>query len=336
MTISRRAQISLQDTPYYHCIARCVRRAFLCGHDDYSGQDFSHRRQWLLDRLKQQAATFSIDICAYAIMSNHYHLVLRVDQDRASRYSDDEIMTLWCRLFRGPILVKRHLAGASMSTVEQATIKGIASVWRERLTSISWFMRCINEFIARQANAEDQCKGRFWEGRFRSQALLDDAAVLSCMAYVDLNPVRAGISTDLFGSDFTSIQERLRLATTNKGCHNNRKTHCDVPLMAFGESESNKHANPLLPSTLKDYIDLVDWTGKAIRDDKPAHINQQRPSALSQLGLNKNQWLELSIDVQKASLRAIGSMAKLQQYNRSQGKLWLCGQRSLAKLYDIA
>lgn len=196
-------------------------------------------------------------------------------------------------------------------------------------------MRCINEFIARQANAEDQCKGRFWEGRFRSQALLDDAAVLSCMAYVDLNPVRAGISPDLVGSDFTSIQERLRLATI-KGGHTNRKTPGDVPLIAFGESEFNEHANPLLPFTLKDYIDLVDWTGKAIRDDKPAHINQQNPSALSQLGLNKNQWLELSIDVQKASLRAIGSMAKLQQYNRSQGKLWLCGQRSLAKLYDIA
>jgi putative transposase len=334
MTISRRAQISLQDTPYYHCIARCVRRAFLCGHDDYSGQNFSHRRQWLLDRLKQQAAIFSIDICAYAIMSNHYHLVLRVDQDRASRYSDDEIMNLWCRLFRGPVLVQRYLAGVSMSDAEQETIKDIAGVWRERLTSISWFMRCINEFIARQANAEDQCKGRFWEGRFRSQALLDDAAVLSCMAYVDLNPVRAGISADLLDSDFTSIQQRLRLATS-KDCHGNQKADGYVTLMAFAKPESNEHAKPLLPFTLKDYIDLVDWTGKVIRDDKPTHIKQQ-PFVLGQLGLNKSQWLELSLDIQKASLRAIGNMAKLEQYNRSQGKQWLCGQRNLAKLYATA
>jgi hypothetical protein len=72
MTVARRTLVSLDDTPYYHCIARCVRRAFLCGTDHYSGQDFNHRRQWLVDRLKQQAAVFAVDIYAYAIMANHY------------------------------------------------------------------------------------------------------------------------------------------------------------------------------------------------------------------------------------------------------------------------
>ena len=82
MTIPRQSQISLDGTPYYHCIARCVRRAFLCGEDQYTGKDFNHRRGWLVTQLKQQASIFGIDICAYAIMSNHYHAVLRVDRHR--------------------------------------------------------------------------------------------------------------------------------------------------------------------------------------------------------------------------------------------------------------
>jgi putative transposase len=167
MTLPRSAQIALQHTPYYHCIARCVRRAFLCGEDHYSGQDFNHRRQWLIDRMKAQAGCFAIDICAYAVMSNHYHVVLRVDEERSRVWSDHEVIQRWCALFKGPIVAQRYLADDSLTAAERLTLAEIASVWRERLCSISWFMRCLNEQIARQANAEDGCKGRFWEGRFK-------------------------------------------------------------------------------------------------------------------------------------------------------------------------
>jgi REP element-mobilizing transposase RayT len=333
MTIARRSQVSLDATPYYHCIARCVRRAFLCGEDQYSGQNFNHRRQWLVDRLQQQASIFSIDICAYAIMGNHYHLVLRVDCDSVAQWSNREVMERWCGLFRGPLLVQHYLANKNLSAAELDTIGDIAALWRERLSCISWFMRCLNEFIARKANLEDDCKGRFWEGRFTSQALLDDAAVLSCMAYVDLNPVRAAIATDLESSDFTSIQARLR-GQPNKA-HGATDKHDEVTkLLGFSDIENGESPGAQLPLPLTEYTELLYWTGTAIRSDKRGAITATTPSALNTIGLHKTQWLSLALDVQALSLRAIGNQLALRKYTHSQGKQWLSGQKYLAKLYQ--
>ncbi len=88
----RKQQVSLEATPYYHCVSRCVRRAFLCGTDHNTGQCYEHRRGWLEDRLLSLPQVFAIDVAAYAIMSNHYHAVLFVDAERASHRSDTEII----------------------------------------------------------------------------------------------------------------------------------------------------------------------------------------------------------------------------------------------------
>ena len=79
MTKPRKALISLEDTPYYHCISRCVRRAFLCGLGKGYNSTPLGGTGWIVRRIKQLVAVFTIDIVAYAVMSNRYHLVLRVD-----------------------------------------------------------------------------------------------------------------------------------------------------------------------------------------------------------------------------------------------------------------
>ena len=88
----RKSQISLASTPYYHCVSRCVRRGFLCGEDPYTGKSDEHRREWVEDRLHQLTQIFVIDVCAYAVMSNHTHVVLHVNQEQAESWSQREVI----------------------------------------------------------------------------------------------------------------------------------------------------------------------------------------------------------------------------------------------------
>ncbi|MDY0164217.1 transposase [Desulfobotulus sp.] len=210
MTYPRSTLISLESTPWYHCVCRCVRRPFLCGKAKHSGIEFNHRRGWIAERIMELAAIFSIDVAAYSVMSNHYHIILRVDENRALSWSDHEVFTRWIQLFTGPDVVRRYLAQTGdLTHSDQHQLAELAGLYRNRLYDISWFMRMLNESVARKANQEEGISGRFWEGRFKSQALLDEKAILAAMAYVDLNPVRAGMAATPEDSEYTSIKERL-------------------------------------------------------------------------------------------------------------------------------
>jgi len=193
MARARESLIDLDATPYYHCINRCIRRSYLCGDDKYSGNNFDHRRTWLVDRIKFLSTVFSIDIAAYAIMSNHYHLVLKVNRDEALNLTNDDVIERWYQLYHGCILVDRYRSGEKLNAAYMFRINEIVNEivneWRIRLYDISWFMRSLNEFIARKANKEDNCTGKFWEGRFKSQALLDESEnqwgqVLHCASMI--------------------------------------------------------------------------------------------------------------------------------------------------------
>jgi len=195
MTRPRKELISLSDTPYYHIVSRCVRRSFLCGFDTQTQQSYEHRKQWIVDRIRLLSSLFTIDLCSYAIISNHYHLVLRIDPSQAELWSDKDVVRRWTAIYRGPLLIQQWLAGNALSPAEIQTIHDIIILWRKRLCDISWFMKCLNEPIARLANKEDGCTGHFWESRYKSQALLTDEALLSCMVYVDLNPLFVQVFT---------------------------------------------------------------------------------------------------------------------------------------------
>lgn len=156
----------LDETPYYHVTSRCVRRAFLCGFNRCNGKSYEDRRVWIGDRIRMLSSLFNINLCAYAVMSNHYHLVVRLNPDGSASWSDNEVLNHWTSLFHGPLLVQRYCAGEPLNQSELAAVAAIAAVYRARLGDLSWFMKCLNDPIARQANAEDCCTGRLWEAPF--------------------------------------------------------------------------------------------------------------------------------------------------------------------------
>ena len=298
MTRPREQLVSLADTPYYHVVSRCVRRTFLCGFDRHSGKSYEHRRQWIEERIRLLASIFAIDLCAYAVMSNHYHLVVKISPDESNSWSNDEVLQRWTSVFKGPSLVQRYLAGNELHGAELRAVGQAADVFRERLASLSWFMKCLNESIAKEANREDDCTGHFWESRFKSQALLTEEALLSCMAYVDLNPVRAAIADTPETSDHTSIKERVAptfdLATAIQSQTEQQFLYqfpvTLKPLARFegGERESNGRG---ILFSLQDYLQLVDQTGRVLRPGKRGAIAETELPILERLGLDFDEWL---------------------------------------------
>lgn len=279
----RKHLISLSDTPYYHCISRCVRRAFLCGKDKQSGKSYEHRRLWVERRLLFLAEVLCVDVCAYAVMSNHTHLVLRINKQKAQALSVEEVITRWHRIYKGMLLSHRYLnpeQRESMSGAEVETVLQLAEIYRKRLFDISWFMRLLNEYIARLANKEDNCTGHFWEGRFKSQALLDETSLAACMAYVDLNPIRASIAKTPETSEHTSIQQRILAAKT----HQQPKK-----LLPFvGNPQENMPDG--LPYRLEDYLQMVDLSGRVLHPHKRGKINETTHPILLRVDLSITDW----------------------------------------------
>jgi len=332
MTRARKEQVCLDETPYYHCICRCVRRAFLCGEDKFTGKNFDHRKSWLVDKIHLLSTVFSIDICAYAIMSNHYHLVLKVDKDRAKSFSDLEVVYRWKQLFNGHVLVDRWFTNKEITQAEKDKALELIQIWRTRLYDLGWYMRCLNESIAVRANEEDNCKGRFWEGRFKSQALLDETALLACMAYVDLNPIRAGLCKTPESPDYTSVQQRL-MAVAN-AVNSGKHTAQPLKLLPFTGYQAHTPIQIGLPFKLVDYFVLIEWTGRCIREDKRGAIPAEIKPLFERFQVNENDWLNVIKAFNRHFINAAGSQNHRILWAIATNKKW-CATHRIFNLYKV-
>jgi len=329
----RSTLVSLNATPFYHCVSPCVRRAFLCGEDTVTGNSYEQRRQWIEDRLLTLASIFAIDIAAYAVMCNHYHVVLHINHEQAVNWNKSEVIEHWHQLFKGSLLSQRFAQGESLSKAEQDALSEQVNEWRERLMSISWFMRCSNETIAREANHADNVTGRFWEGRFKSQALLDEKALAACMAYVDLNPIRAGMAKTPEQSDHTSIKRRIKQALKVKQPYQPEQQ--PKGLLAFAGNPRADMPDGI-PFVLSDYLKLVDWSGRIIREDKKGYIPEHLPDILQRLNIDPRNWVYLTKNFEHPFKNLIGAAFHVRQACEAIGKNWVHGISQCEKLFSSA
>lgn len=323
MPTPRKQLVSLIDTTWYHCVSRCVRRAWLCGQDPYDGKDYSHRRQWVVDRMDLLTTAFAVEVASYAVMSNHYHLVLRVDTERAAQWTWQQVVVQWHHIYGGNMLSQRFMQGEQLPVAEARVLQRFAELWRKRLTSISWFMGALNEHVARRANLEDEVTGKYWEARFKSQALLDEQAILTCMVYTDLNPIRANMAATPETSDYTSIKQRIKAT---------RKNTIPKTLCRFQGSEK-KGQKDGIPCALKDYIKLVDATGRIIRQDKRGAISAMQSPILQRLKIDTETWLHLSTTFEDSCGPWVGPKSKVVKACENTGKHWVCETKGGQLLY---
>ena len=291
MTYPRAHLVDFINGGFYHCTSRCVRRAWLCGEDTVTGQSFEHRKQWIEDRVLKLSTIFSVDLYAYAVMSNHYHVVVHLQPQGVYAWSDDQVAERWTQLSSNDDLDVRAKAKAALLADRERLTNA-----RTRLGSLSWFMRYINEPLARRANCEDECTGSFWQGRFRSAALLDEFAVSACMAYVDMNPVRANITGSIKGAPYTSIEYRHHESLPEL-----------APLSAVG-------------TTLEDYTILLESTAGL----ELAGEARQSKLALTPVQRADSQWHE-AVGLNRRKYRAYGAAHRIRRYAQSLGQHWLKG-----------
>eukprot|EP00918_Siedleckia_nematoides_P055395 GHVU01120852.1.p1 GENE.GHVU01120852.1~~GHVU01120852.1.p1 ORF type:complete len:325 (+),score=2.68 GHVU01120852.1:615-1589(+) len=297
MSRPRKQQVFLSETPYYHCVSRCVRRAFLCGSDPITNESFQHRSAWVQERLLFLSSVYTMDICAFAVMSNHFHVVIKIDVETSRSLSDTQVLQRWHKIHKRTLLSRQFCEETPFDDALVPSIKATIKDYRKRLASLSWFMKDLNEHIARLSNAEDGCTGRFWEGRFISQALLDDTSLLACMAYVDLNPIRAKMAINLKDSSYTSIQLRIQSALEGQQPSN---------LLPFTGAISEDKSNGIL-FKLDDYLQLVDTTGRCILKDKKGYINSHQQSILTELNISQDNWIAITQHFEEYFKSAVGT-----------------------------
>lgn len=300
-----------------HVMNRVVRRCFLLGDDPVTGKNYDHRKQWIEELLKRFAASFGIDLLGFAILSNHFHLILRSRPDVVATWDDEDVARRWlmlCPIRKTPDGLPAEPSDPEIGMIGNDPPK-LAAV-RLRLSDIGWWMRLLCQQVATRANRDDQETGKFFQSRFRAVRLLDEQALLACAAYVDLNPIRAAMAETLETSDYTSVQRRIQAAESSS-----TREDADVSEKQKSESATASPDGFLSPVALQertgqpgpaasqnglrcsdkgflsisqaDYLALLDWTARQSvagqRGRTPKHL---RP-IFDRLSLSPKLWCDL-------------------------------------------
>lgn len=334
----------------YHCTNRCVRQAFLFGNHPVTGRSFNHRRDWVQKRLEELASIFAIDHLNFSVMQNHLHVLLRNRPDIRDAWSPEEVVRRWWRLFP-----QRHDSQGQPAEMTEEELQGFLAQpeWvaerRQRLGHISWFMRCLNEYIAKQANAEEGITSRFWQGRFKAQRILDECGLLACAMYIDLNPIRARLAetpeTSCYTSAFERIMARVEEAkradggpqegvgeagealASSAGPRDGWLSPVPLAEVLAEEPPPQRRASNrgYLPMTFEEYLALLDWTGREIRSDKRGSIPEALSPILERLGINGEVWVEAVKNFGRWFRTAVGRAESLVKEAARRGRRHLQG-----------
>lgn len=345
MPTPRRLIVDPHATGFYHCISRCVRRAFLCG------DGYEHRRAWIQNRLRVLADTFAIDVVAYAIMSNHLHVVARTIPDRVSEWSDRDVAARWLRVFPGH-RGEGHDATPSDEAIDRLVVDpDRVATLRARLASLSWFMKALKEPLAHLANAEDGVTGHFWECRFRSLRVLDLAGLLATMVYTDLNVIRAGLAVTPEQSEYTSVRDRIHVRQRFHkliGLRERAPRRAEGLLRADARGDSPAHAEDgiwlapiearrdeggdaeiadgpsgVLDMSLDEYLTVVDQTGRVVRGDREGAIPSELATILARLDVDVQRWVTVMSGLPRLFGTVVGGAVSRAAEAARRGMRWV-------------
>jgi Transposase IS200 like len=339
MTIARSRQIDVSVSRWYHCVTRCVRRAFLLG------DGTSDRKEWIENRIEELAESFAVGVGGFAVMDNHLHLLVRLDPEVAQGWSDEEVVRRWGRLFpprgksREPLPITEEWVQHRLKDGP-----GVAKT-RERLQSVSWLMKCLKEPLARLANREEKVRGAFFEGRFKSVAILDEESLLAACAYIDLNPVAAGIAITPEASVHTSIRKRVehveaegetaRLEAAKQGsvAGSDAAKGLEEKLWLCPIEDRRKLDSPregmFEGLSLGSYLLLVDYTGRLFRNGKTA-ISANLAGIFERIGSRAENWQARMEKLRKGRLFGRFFAASREKLQEMAERLDLAHVRNLA------
>jgi hypothetical protein len=300
MTMPRRQLVDVSVTRYYHCISRCVRRAFLCG------EGVTHRKAWIEARLELLAKQFAVSVCGFAVLDNHLHVLCRLDPGVADNWTDEDVVRRWIAVYPPSCLDVDDPATLEAWIDHKCQDSVRVARYRQRLQDLGWFMKALKEPLARLANKEDGCKGTFWEARYKSIAILDEEALLATCTYIDLNPVAAGIAKVPKASPHTSIKQRVDHARRNGDLDTLQaaaaaksvaaanieadleQSHWLCPLQDRSATGASREG--MLPGfSLSSYLELVDWTARLCRNGK-ARATEEVAGIMTRLGTSAEYW----------------------------------------------